>query len=903
MDSTAKPLPAPDRALSHPRSRLSPAHDTGHTITAEASAPAASGSSTQGPLIPQDTLQDNFQDDKAPKRGYRACINCRLRKAKCDLGPPSNPREPPCTRCRREQRDCVFLPSKRRRRKSDARDDLVLIDEPEDPVYKLDPNPPSTAVHQSHPSQYQPQAYQLQYPSGNPPANIPNGSGQLNDLYPPVSSWPDPSHHLGAGLPSYPGAAHPTQQNQADTTPSSIISNATSPPSALSPNNNNNSSRAKRRRLDPENRKIVNASLSNEMDALEILASAATDGNDGHEGSGGSDRRGGQRATKAKKVAWEVEEREKTPVRELGEFPLIKAGIIDEAGLHEMVQLFFQHYHPTLPIFQTARIPRTRAQLDGLAETEPFLLTCIIAVASRHPPSPTYAHVHEQTWSILRDALADYSFAGLQASVGFVEGVLLLAEYLPKEGGRPAKEVSMEILGVGGSGKGHAEAGGMHGSDNRRSWALIGIAIRAAYLLGLDQIALEIDESRRTPDVERARTRLRTGLAFWSRGPSLCFVGYSHISQTGQAAARLNFPYQLSQSPGSSTDDQQHDDSASLMQSLVELTQVMTNAHDILYPSRLRTETLVRQGEYFLFLDNFKRALDSYKIVWQPKKWANPVLEELSWMTFHFVRLYISSFGYSAHIKRAQWRAEEDAAAGRERQPIQLFPRGTAASPDGLYIYDSISAANEVLHIALRLGQMGALRYLPSRYLINISYAAVFTLKSHYSEMGEGKDSTHKIRELVDQVCHELGVSCSDKDHLAVRYGHMLRMLSKKLGQVHEAVSTAPSRMPSPEPQADHSQINVSALPQEQGGLWQPTHQPQASSSELHATALTPASFQLPPFPDMSFLHPGANVYNPENTQPQGSMFDYSDMGQFDIDLKGFWDEFNLGEGGGFPFN
>lgn len=65
---------------------------------------------------------------------------------------------------------------------------------------------------------------------------------------------------------------------------------------------------------------------------------------------------------------------------------------------------------------------------------------------------------------------------------------------------------------------------------------------------------------------------------------------------------------------------------------------------------------------------------------------------------------------------------------------------GSATSPDALYIYDSIAAANEILHIALRLAQMGSLRYLPSRYLINISYAAVFALKSSYSGAVEEKD-------------------------------------------------------------------------------------------------------------------------------------------------------------------
>lgn len=51
--------------------------------------------------------------NKNYKRNYRACLNCRVRKVKCDLGPVDNPREGKCARCLRERKDCVFVDSKR----------------------------------------------------------------------------------------------------------------------------------------------------------------------------------------------------------------------------------------------------------------------------------------------------------------------------------------------------------------------------------------------------------------------------------------------------------------------------------------------------------------------------------------------------------------------------------------------------------------------------------------------------------------------------------------------------------------------------------------------------------------------------------------------------------------------
>lgn len=47
------------------------------------------------------------------KRTYVACLNCRVRKVKCDLGDLLLPNRK-CARCERERRDCVFVDSKKR---------------------------------------------------------------------------------------------------------------------------------------------------------------------------------------------------------------------------------------------------------------------------------------------------------------------------------------------------------------------------------------------------------------------------------------------------------------------------------------------------------------------------------------------------------------------------------------------------------------------------------------------------------------------------------------------------------------------------------------------------------------------------------------------------------------------
>ncbi|KAH7371223.1 hypothetical protein BKA66DRAFT_572960 [Pyrenochaeta sp. MPI-SDFR-AT-0127] len=61
-------------------------------------------------------------------RTYQACIPCRRRKVRCDLGPVDSPFDPPCVRCRRESKECFFSAT-RRKRKADGEEDLEEADD------------------------------------------------------------------------------------------------------------------------------------------------------------------------------------------------------------------------------------------------------------------------------------------------------------------------------------------------------------------------------------------------------------------------------------------------------------------------------------------------------------------------------------------------------------------------------------------------------------------------------------------------------------------------------------------------------------------------------------------------------------------------------------------------------
>lgn len=91
---------------------------------------------------------------------------------------------------------------------------------------------------------------------------------------------------------------------------------------------------------------------------------------------------------------------------------------------------------------------------------------------------------------------------------------------------------------------------------------------------------------------------VRLGKAFWSRGP-------------GPTAARggQDFPSLQPQSP-------EEEDFASIFQANLELTQLFTNVHDVLYSGMGSAMKMMLVGNYVKYVDDFRASINNWKSIW-----------------------------------------------------------------------------------------------------------------------------------------------------------------------------------------------------------------------------------------------------------------------------------------------
>ncbi|KAF5007606.1 hypothetical protein FDECE_6070 [Fusarium decemcellulare] len=422
-------------------------------------------------------------------------------------------------------------------------------------------------------------------------------------------------------------------------------------------------------------------------------------------------------------------------------YPPISSGALTISDAVFLIKHYRDNFHVFFPIAHSAIFDCSR--VSESMETEPYLITAILTVATKD--DPTWSRAHDACARHMENQISKLIYTG-STTVGAVEALLILAEWAP----RPAEENLM--IGCG--------------KEDQGSWMLVGVAIRLAYLQNLEQTGLTQRVEGAAEHLSRKRiawaacymsdrqVSIRLGKGFWSRGPG--------PSVNLRAA---DFPYLQAQSVG-------NDNLALLFQAHLEITQLFSNAHDILYSSTSHREQLYIGGEYVRYIDDFSSVLRRWKLSWGGLSFISHVKASLM-LSYDFLRLYINAFAFQANLNRLVSRS-------KKRPAGPLFSE-LAAAPDARFIYESIDAANSILcTLNSFIDPTEAFRYMPLKFYLYVIYAAVFLFKAIFAGAIKPSEARGVRRAIYESICR-LQRTSSNQQGLGQRYARSLRLLWLKV--------------------------------------------------------------------------------------------------------------------------
>lgn len=460
-------------------------------------------------------------------------------------------------------------------------------------------------------------------------------------------------------------------------------------------------------------------------------------------------------------------------------YPPLDDGILTHSEAIYLLKRYHEKYHPFFPVAHSKIFGG--GSISEWAEKEPHLLTAILTVASKD--DPTWFRVYDACSRHIESFMSNLIYAG-PASIGSVEALLILAEWAPQ---RPQENSAIGC-----------------GQEDHGAWMLVGLAIRLGYLQRLEQTALLPDDGKLSAEMSRKRVvwaacymsdrqvSIRLGKGFWSRGPGPAL----HLRAD-------DFPTLQAQVLGP-------DNMGLLFQAHLELTQLISNAHDILYSSTSHRKQLYISGEYVRYIDDFAAMVRKWKLTWANHSFTPPVKASLV-LSFEFLRLYINAFAFQANLNRA---AARNAQEEQEKASSPLFSN-VAGKPDARFIYESIDAANSLLSILNSfIDPVAGLKCMPLKYCLYVIYAAVFLFKARLAG-AISSEGDRGVQRAIHGTIMQLQKTSNNPHSLGRRYAMSLRLLWRKSTTKQTSKSSARSDpvTEQPEPTVDQIERQERATP------------------------------------------------------------------------------------------
>ncbi|KAF2264224.1 hypothetical protein CC78DRAFT_517384 [Lojkania enalia] len=504
------------------------------------------------------------------------------------------------------------------------------------------------------------------------------------------------------------------------------------------------------------------SNLQNTSDALGILARVA------ETSSGGADcSANGHGAANVPMVQSVEHPAHPSPFS----YRLLDNGSLTIGTVCQLLARYHQNYHPYYPlapshVFDASKLAET-------AKREHHLLTAILVISSKDLVDEP--HIYEASSEYMKSLVSDLA-AGGDAGVDAVEALLLLAEWAPYTQRSPGK--------VG------------KGEEDKESWMHVGLALRIAYFLALDGYSFRAVDDGRDPNHSRKRLiwtaayisdrhiSIRVGKAFWSRGPGPMIT-----------LRREDFPALLPETPNA-------EDYASIFQANLELTQIFSNVHDVLYANPTSSFRSHLSGSYIKFIDDFRSAIYGWKSVWGTLT-CSPHLKATLLISYDYLRLYLNAFAFQATVRRAlpattssttqqPFSDTQTSVAGATMQaPQRVFCNNVGTVGDARFIYEGLDAAKAILTTANNfVDPEKSLRYMPLRFYLYLVYAGVFLYRARCTGVING-DEDRAIRAMINETVARLQRSSVGLDttiqHPGSRYSQLLKLLWAKVPRKDKA--------------------------------------------------------------------------------------------------------------------
>lgn len=796
---------------------------------------------------PSDTEQThpdghkNFERSESPsskkyKRNYRACLNCRVRKVKCDLGSVDNPREGKCARCLRERKDCVFVESKRggatnvingRRKRSEGYNEYPNRD-------------------QNH----------MEGNSSVSRKGLPSVTSILNEDK-QIGSDERDNHNRG----NQGNKAESDSNEHFSTMEGALVFLAKAAGSiAKADERDNIDARAKHEQIEARisnNNSVVNSDSSSLRDVNDNGYGLSVPNTSRNQGVYNSNFNSPQITSSYSKplnlgrtLAMPLESGylvRPSGANKLSSIEYIggPSGILTEDEAETLINLFFTTMHPYYPY-----IPKFLHSASVLAGY-PILLCAILTIASRHYNFGRGTNIngvagnieiHDRLWLYVQRLISQTVWAEASTrSIGTVFAFLLFTEWNPraihwrwsdyankaediKEGNSTGSNDFPTNIISSQDEPNLAGLGAMRRSY-RMAWMLIGSAVRLAQDMGFMEIS--------------TRTFLATHIAEINS-----VMNISRRSMLGHSLSEIDIDDNaMTEEEEQNEEENEHkflnmneeelqkiikEDVLKFtlnQRAKIELLQIMSLGHESLYGHKAQLGSLTQRQNLSILgiisplLNNWAKKYKQFLVQSNSKILSNvsniqqhltnpdsKVAKELSDVIdkesfifeFNYAKLYIFSLALSPSPKNMYDSDRKNKKSGNFSLKLDEI------SKSAKYIEQAFNSANEMLLVAHRIHKLKMLRFMPVRWVTRIVRAVAFIVKCYLTITAHKKtadsnsginsfndfDSTilslslisiEEITESIQRAAITLRDCSPDELHLCTRYSNVLMYLCSEM--------------------------------------------------------------------------------------------------------------------------